>query len=167
MCRIFNSLQSALTSDFNTKKVCTKCAQCLQQVCMVCTCSAQILHINDMFSWEKHVVDKNADIMHTFCRHMQIYCRHDADYYISVQLEHFFVVISKCTQDGYCRLYAHFYRLVQTLCRHYPDNLMCVTGASFCCYQWQRFSLCFDFCRTYVASEGRIRAGCFSALRRV
>ena len=70
----------------------------LHKVCRVCTCSAQSLHINGGFCGGKTPVDKNADLVHTFCRIAQTYCRNDADYDISVQFAHFSVVICQvCT----------------------------------------------------------------------
>ena len=65
--------------------------------------------------------------MHTLCRHLQIYCRHNADYHISVQLEYFFVVISKC---GYCRVNADFMHTSTDLCRHYADIMQALISIS-------------------------------------
>ena len=91
------SLQSALTADLK-KKSAQNSAQSLHKVCMVCTCSAPSLHINGRFVWGQPPVDNFADLMHTFCRIAQTYCRNDADYAISVQFEHFSVVIGQvCT----------------------------------------------------------------------
>ena len=91
------SLQSALTADLK-KKSAQNSAQSLHKVCTECTCSAQILHINRVFFWEKTPVDNFADLMHTFCRIAHTHCRNDADYAISVQLEHFYIVIDQvCT----------------------------------------------------------------------
>jgi len=161
------SLHSLLDADFS-KKVCTKYAQSLHKVCMVCTCSAQILHINQKIVWDNLLVDNFADLMHTFCRIAQTYCRNDADYAISVQFKHFSVVIGQvCTTyilQTLCTLMQTEADTMQTLCR---QSFTCATGALICCHQWQMLFLRTCFCRTYVASKGRIRAGCIPALRRV
>ena len=161
------SLQSALTADLK-KKSAQKSAQSLQQVCTECTCSAQILHQNPRFVWEQPRVLKNADFMHTLCRLLQIYCRIDADLYKCVQLEHFFLSYAKYAQYDSCRLCAHLRRhyadIEQTLCR-LPYT--CASGTLFCCHQWQVSLLCYGFCRTHMASKGRISPRCFPAFRRV
>ena len=73
-------------------------AQSLHTVCMVCTCSALSLHINRKIVWDNLPVDNFTDLMHTFCRVVQTYCRNNADYAISVQFKHFSVVIGQvCT----------------------------------------------------------------------
>jgi hypothetical protein len=69
-CRLFKSLHSLQDADF-LKKVCTKSTQSLHQVCKVCTCSAHSLHQNNKIVWDKLIVLKNADLMHTFYRLMQ------------------------------------------------------------------------------------------------
>jgi hypothetical protein len=51
-------------------------------------------------------------------------------------------IIYKCSSDP-------------MFCYHAPSMHMVISLPSF------------DFCRTYVASKGRLRAGCFQALRRV
>ena len=97
-------IQSACENvqTFNKSAECANCrlfqkmyAFILHKVCKVCTCSAASLQANDGFVWEQPVVGKNADLMHTKCRTVQNYCRHNADFYISVQFTHFFVVIAK------------------------------------------------------------------------
>ena len=71
---------------FNKSAECAYCrlfekkyALILHKVCKVCTCSAPSLHTNGGFSWGKPPVGENADLMHTKCRAVQNYCRHDAD----------------------------------------------------------------------------------------
>ena len=56
-----------------------KYALILHKVCKVCTCSASSLQANGRFVWEQPPVGENADLMHTKCRAVQNYCRHDAD----------------------------------------------------------------------------------------
>ena len=72
------SLQSALSADLK-KKSALNSAQSLHKVCTECTCSAQSLPKNHKIVWDNLMVVNFADLMHTFCRPVQKYCRHDAD----------------------------------------------------------------------------------------
>ena len=80
-CKIFENVQT-----FQKYAECAYCrlfekkyATILQKVCKVCTCSAASLQANGRFVWEQPPVGENADLMHTKCRAVQNYCRHDAD----------------------------------------------------------------------------------------
>ena len=80
-CQIFENVQT-----FQKSAECAYCrlfqkkyASILQKVCTECMCSAPSLQANPGFVWEQTRVGENADLMHTKCRLVQNYCRHDAD----------------------------------------------------------------------------------------
>ena len=88
---------------------------------MVCTCSAQSLPKNPRFVWEQPRVLKNADLMRTLCRLLQIYCRTAADLYKCVQLEHFFCHTPSMHNMNHADFVHTYADIMQTLNRHYAD----------------------------------------------
>ena len=83
------SLHTVCMQTVQTMTKTAECANCrlfqkkfasiLHKVCKVCTCSAPSLHTNYELFWEQLVVGENADLMHTKCRLVHTYSRHNAE----------------------------------------------------------------------------------------
>jgi hypothetical protein len=101
-----------------------KSAQSMRRVCTKSAWSARVLHKvcvrTTRLSGKSGLLVNYADLMHTFCRIAQTYCRNDADYAISVQFAHFSVVICQvCTTkilQTLCTLMQTAADIMQTLC---------------------------------------------------
>ena len=80
-CQIFENVQT-----FQKSAECSYCrlfekkyALILHKVCKVCTCSAPSLLTNYELFWEQLVVGENAELMHTECRLVHTFSRHNAE----------------------------------------------------------------------------------------
>ena len=84
-----NSLHTVCMQTVQTLNKSAECSYCrlfekkyasiLHKVCTECTYSAESLQAKGRFVWEQPPFGENADLMHTKCRAVQNYCRHDAD----------------------------------------------------------------------------------------
>ena len=116
--------------------------------------------------------------MQTWCTLIADLCRHQADIMqTSIQVCIWRTFCSntpsmhKVIMQSWDTLHADFGRLyadlVQTIIQHIRVFIWSNVLLSYAKYYMVISLPSFGFCRTYVASKGRLSAGCFQALRRI